>query len=72
MFGLAATGTGRQPLYLARRILDSPRIHRRALTGAHWVEPRHDGERYFEGLWDGDRGQVAHDHRSDHDRANRN
>ncbi len=38
--------------------------------GAHWVEPRHDGQQYFAGYWDGDRGQLAHDHRwdKDHDR----
>jgi hypothetical protein len=35
------------------------------------VEPRHDGERYYEGYWDGNRGHVAHDHRSDRNRANR-
>jgi hypothetical protein len=29
------------------------------------VEPRHDGERFFNGYWDGERGQVAHDHRWD-------
>jgi hypothetical protein len=38
---------------------------RPAYAGAHWVEPRHDGTRYFEGYWDGDHGQVAHDHRWD-------
>ena len=37
--------------------------------GAHWVEPRHDGQqRYFEGYWEGDRGRVEHDHRWDHER----
>lgn len=35
--------------------------------GAHWVEPRHDGQQYFAGYWDGDRGQLAHDHRWDKD-----
>lgn len=39
-------------------------------AGAHWVGPRHDGERFFEGYWDGDRGRREHDHRwdRDHDR----
>ena len=43
---------------------------RPAYAGAHWVEPRHDGERYYAGYWDGDHGQVAHDHSWDknHDR----
>src|SRR5712691_309430 len=38
--------------------------------GAQWVAPRHDGERFFEGHWEGDRGQRQHDHRWDrsHDR----
>jgi hypothetical protein len=38
---------------------------RPAYTGARWVAPHHDGERYFDGYWEGDRGQVAHDHRWD-------
>jgi hypothetical protein len=36
--------------------------------GARWIGPRHDGERYYEGYWDGDRGRLEHDHRWDHDR----
>jgi len=36
--------------------------------GAHWVAARHDGERFFEGYWQGDRGRFEHDHRWDHDR----
>jgi len=38
--------------------------------GAVWVGPRHDGERFYEGHWDGAHGYVAHDHRwdRDHDR----
>jgi WXXGXW repeat (2 copies) len=43
---------------------------RPAYAGARWVEPHHDGHQYFAGYWDGDHGQVGHDHRSDrgHDR----
>jgi len=39
-------------------------------AGAHWVGPRHDGERFFAGYWDGGRGRFEHDHRwdRDHDR----
>ena len=39
-------------------------------AGAHWVEPRHDGERFFAGYWDGDHGRREHDHHwdRDHDR----
>ncbi len=36
--------------------------------GAQWVTPRHDGERFYPGYWDGDRGHFDHDHRWDHDR----
>jgi hypothetical protein len=38
--------------------------------GAVWVGPRHDGEQFFEGHWEGPHGVVAHDHRWDrgHDR----
>jgi WXXGXW repeat (2 copies) len=42
---------------------------RPAYTGARWVEPHHDGTRYFDGYWEGDHGQVAHDHRWDKDRS---
>jgi WXXGXW repeat (2 copies) len=38
---------------------------RPAYTGSHWVAPHHDGQSYFEGYWDGDRGHVAHDHKWD-------
>jgi len=36
--------------------------------GAHWVGPRHEDGRFFDGFWDGDRGRFDHDHRWDHDR----
>jgi len=36
--------------------------------GARWVVPHHDGERFFEGYWEGDRGRFEHDHRWDRDR----
>jgi hypothetical protein len=37
-------------------------------AGARWVAPHHDGERFFQGYWEGDRGKQEHDHHSDHDR----
>jgi hypothetical protein len=39
-------------------------------AGARWVGPRHDGERFYEGYWDGDHGRRDHDHKFDkhHDR----
>ena len=36
--------------------------------GARWIAPRHDGERFFDGHWEGDRGRFEHDHRWDRDR----
>jgi hypothetical protein len=39
--------------------------------GAVWVVPHHDGERFFEGYWEGDRGRRPHDHSWDRDRRNR-
>jgi len=39
-------------------------------AGARWVGPHHDGDRFFECYWDGDRGRYEHDHKFDkhHDR----
>ena len=37
-------------------------------VGAHWVVPHHDGERFFDGYWEGDHGRLEHDHRWDRDR----
>ena len=39
--------------------------------GARWVAPRHDGDRFWEGYWEGERGRHEHDHRWDRDRRNR-
>ena len=36
--------------------------------GAIWVAPHHNGERFFAGYWNGDRGRMEHDHRWDRDR----
>jgi hypothetical protein len=38
--------------------------------GARWVAPHHDGERFFNGYWEGDHGRREHDHHwdRDHDR----
>jgi len=35
---------------------------------AVWVVPRHDGRRYYEGYWEGDRGRLGHDHHWDRGR----
>jgi hypothetical protein len=39
-------------------------------AGALWVGPRHEGGRFYEGHWEGNRGVIAHDHHWDreHDR----
>lgn len=36
--------------------------------GAYWVAPYHDGGQYFAGRWEGNRGNVFHDHRWDRGR----
>ena len=36
--------------------------------GAYWVAPYHVDGRYYGGEWEGSRGNIAHDHRSDRDR----
>src|SRR5262245_40753986 len=38
--------------------------------GARWIGPRHDGQRFYEGYWEGDHGRRDHDHHWDrkHDR----
>jgi hypothetical protein len=33
--------------------------------GAYWVQPYHLGGQYYAGQWEGDRGNVTHNHRSD-------
>ena len=40
-------------------------------VGALWVGPRHDGQQFFGGHWEGPRGNFDHDHRWDRDRRNR-
>ncbi len=40
---------------------------RPAYSGARWVAPRHDGQMYYNGYWEGERGQIAHDHKWDRD-----
>ena len=37
-------------------------------SGARWIVPRHDGERFFAGYWDGEHGRREHDHHWDRDR----
>jgi WXXGXW repeat (2 copies) len=36
-------------------------------AGAHWIAPHHDGQQFFNGYWDGDRGRFDHDHKWDRD-----
>jgi len=37
-------------------------------AGARWIGPHHDGQQFFGGYWQGDRGRIDHDHRWDRDR----
>jgi hypothetical protein len=41
---------------------------RPSYPGARWVAPHHDGQRYYDGYWEGDRGQLGHDHHWDRGR----
>lgn len=34
---------------------------------AYWIPPHHDGERFYNGYWGGDRGRREHDYRWDRD-----
>jgi hypothetical protein len=34
-------------------------------AGAYWAAPYHSGGQYYAGQWEGNRGNVAHDHRTD-------
>ena len=36
--------------------------------GARWVGPRHDGEQFYIGYWNGERGRTEHDHRRDREK----
>jgi hypothetical protein len=36
--------------------------------GAYWVAPYHTNGQYFEGRWEGSRGNLSHDHRWDRGR----
>ena len=37
-------------------------------AGARWTPSRYDGQMFYEGYWEGDRGRLEHDHRWDRDR----
>ena len=74
-FGIHADGTryglDSRPEHI-RQVTDAMRTRLRVeaiMKGE--VQPRHDGQQYFDGYWEGDRGQVTHDHRWDRDK-NRN
>lgn len=41
---------------------------RPAYAGAYWIGPRYDGGRFYEGHWEGPRGQFKHDHKWDRER----
>ena len=40
-------------------------------TGAAWVGPRYEGGQFFDGYWQGSRGQFAHDHKWDKEKKRR-
>jgi hypothetical protein len=36
---------------------------------ARWVGPQYNGQQFYAGYWDGDRGRMDHDHGSDRNRS---
>jgi len=38
-------------------------------ASARWVGPRHDGQRFYGGYWEGERGRLEHDHHWDRGRG---
>ncbi len=39
--------------------------------GSQWMAPRYEGGMYYQGYWNGSRGEMGHDHRWDRDRKYR-
>ena len=39
--------------------------------GSQWMAPRYEGGMYYQGYWNGSRGEVGHDHKWDRDRQRR-
>jgi len=39
--------------------------------GSQWSAPRYEGGMYYQGYWNGDHGQIGHDHQWDRDRERR-
>ena len=37
-------------------------------AGARWIGPRYEGQQFYNGYWEGERGRFEHDHRWDRDR----
>ena len=42
---------------------------RPAYVGSHWVPPRYEAGRYYNGFWDGNAGRREHDHRWDREQG---
>jgi len=39
--------------------------------GSQWMAPRYEGGMYYQGYWNGNHGEVGHDHQWDRDRQRR-
>src|SRR4051812_8308657 len=44
---------------------------RPAFSGARWVQPRYEGDRYYNGYWEAGERQMNHDHGWDRGRDRR-
>jgi len=40
-------------------------------ASARWIAPRHDGQMFYNGYWEGDKGRIDHDHKWDRDKKRR-
>jgi hypothetical protein len=40
-------------------------------ASARWMSPHHDGQMFYNGYWEGDKGRIDHDHKWDRDKKRR-
>jgi WXXGXW repeat (2 copies) len=40
-------------------------------ASARWMPPHHDGQMFYNGYWEGDKGRIDHDHKWDRDKKRR-
>ncbi len=40
-------------------------------ASARWLSPHYDGQMFYNGYWEGDKGRIDHDHKWDRDKKRR-